>query len=133
MIRNRAQAAQLKRFDGLRWGRISPTDVDLFVEFGNRLFVVGECKYRNAQVPTGQRLGMERIVDAVTLPPHRYAALLILAHNTEDGDIDYAQTEVTRYRWLGEWKKPRREIVLVDAIDRLRRFVENSCRLRLVS
>jgi hypothetical protein len=132
MIRNREYAAQLKRFDGLRWGSISPTDIDLYVEFGNRLMVLGECKYGHAPVPTGQRVGLERLVDAATLAPHRYAALLILHHDTEAGDIDYATTEVVRYRWLHEWKKPRRDIVLVDAIDRLRQFVENATRLRLV-
>ena len=42
VIRNRQFAQQLRDFSGLRFGKITPTDIDGFMDFGDRLFVVLE-------------------------------------------------------------------------------------------
>ena len=65
LIKNRENAAKIKDFGSLRWGKISPTDIDGFIEIGNEKFIFIECKYGDSELPTGQRIALERLVDVV--------------------------------------------------------------------
>lgn len=119
VIRNRAFAAQLRDFSGLRYGKITPTDIDGFMDFGDRLFVFIESKYGGASLPYGQMLAIQRLVDACHNPPRRYAAAIICDHH-QAGDVDFAATTVRTYRWGGVWRKPMQSGVTTrQAIDRL--------------
>lgn len=104
-FKNRENARQLVTFQNMRFGNITPTDIDVFMDFGDKLFVIGEAKYGDAQLPFGQRLAIERLCDAAHNPPHRYATAFILRHE-ETGDVDVAATRVTKYRWNNEWRSP---------------------------
>jgi hypothetical protein len=106
VIRNREAKQQIADFSGLRYGKITPTDLDAFLDFGNRLFVFVECKYMNAPLSYGQRLALERLVDACHKPPERYAVGFVVAHSG-GGDIDFAGTTVRQFRWDGKWLAPR--------------------------
>jgi hypothetical protein len=117
-IRNRALAMRVRDYTGLRFGKITPTDIDGFMEFGGRLFVFIEGKSGSANMPYGQQLALERLTDAVHKPPERYAICLISKHNDE-GDIDAANSRLTRYRWNGRWSYVFKDISLRFAIDRL--------------
>jgi hypothetical protein len=44
-ITNRARFIQAIRFDGMKFGRITPTDIDAAIEFDNRLFIFIEAKF----------------------------------------------------------------------------------------
>lgn len=103
--KSRAHARQLVTFQNMRFGNITPTDIDVFMDFQNRLFIIGETKYGNADLPFGQRLAIERMCDSMHSPPNRWAVAFILHHNTQ-GDIDVAETLVSAYRWNKEWRKP---------------------------
>jgi hypothetical protein len=107
VIRNRAAAQQLRDFSGLRYGRITPTDIDAYMEFGGRLFVFVEAKYGGALLPYGQQLAIERLVDAIHNPPHRYAVAMVVSHDTQGADVSFADTRVQRYRWAGRWRSPQ--------------------------
>ena len=115
VIRNRKFAGQLRDFSGLRFGTITPTDVDGWIDFSNRLFVFIEAKHGEARLPYGQELALARLTDACHTPPDRVAITLICSHNT-DGDIDFANIPVTRYRWNGNWCDDKRGVVLRAAI-----------------
>ncbi len=106
LIRNRAAAQQLRDFSGLRYGRITPTDIDAYMEFGGRLFVFVEAKYGGALLPYGQQLALERLVDALHQPPKRVAVAMVVAHDTQGADVSFADTRVQRYRWAGAWRAP---------------------------
>jgi hypothetical protein len=106
VIRNRAFRQQINDFSGLRFGKITPTDLDAFMDFHNKLFVFVEAKHHGAEMPYGQRLALERVCDACHNPPHRYAVAFLTRHDCE-GDIDFASTAVTRYRWNGKWISPK--------------------------
>ena len=120
MYRNREYGSQLKDFSGLRWGAISPTDIDAILEFSNRLFIIVEAKYKNAQVPFGQKLCLERLCDAINDPPNKHCLILLTSHES-DGDIDMGLTMVTQVRENGVWAKEIPEISLRDLIDIMRR------------
>jgi hypothetical protein len=105
-IRDRECAKQLKDFSGLRFGRITPTDIDGFVDFQNKAFVIFEIKHGTTAMPYGQRLGYERLADACEKSGIR--TLVILAHHNIQApqDIDVAILPVTLVRFQGKWKQP---------------------------
>ena len=43
-IGNRRRALQIRDFTGLRWGNITPTDIDALIDFGDKVFVFIEVK-----------------------------------------------------------------------------------------
>ena len=124
VIRNRKHATQIRDFTGLRFGKITPTDIDAAVEFGGKLFVFVEAKFGMGDMPFGQRLCLERICDAIHAPPNRYAVVLVSNHNVSDGDVDYGASRVVKYRWAGTWRHEfRKEMTVRRAIDEmLRRY-----------
>lgn len=137
VIRNREYARQLKDFSGLRYGKITPTDIDGFLDFGDQLFVVVEGKHAGSAIQTGQRLALERLVDACHCPPRRIAACFIVDHygGDSDVDVDYASCIVRTVRWGGKWwPQAHKGQSLKDAIDRLKAYSDNvqKSRLRLV-
>lgn len=98
MFRNRDYASQLKDYSGLKFGFISPTDIDACLEFGGKLFIFVETKFGNATMPLGQKLALERLCDLLTVP-----AIIIQTTHTSTGDIDMGLTQVVRYRENTKW------------------------------
>jgi len=99
-IRNKKKASILCDFTGLQYGKITPTDLDGFIDFGNKIFVLIECKEDEAKMPPGQELALERLADG-----SKVKSLLIVARWKElvNGFIDVANCKVTRVRSAGEW------------------------------
>jgi hypothetical protein len=123
-IQNRGRARQLRNFSGLRFGNITPTDIDGFIEFRDRLFVYIEAKLAGAELPAGQRLALERNCDAVEAGG-RVAAVLIVEHDTEpEDDIDVGPCAVREYRFKAHWQEPISPTTCREAIERLLRFAE---------
>jgi hypothetical protein len=120
VITNRDRASQLRDFSGLRipGTNITPTDIDMLIEYHNKYFFFAETKYRDAMILSGQKLALERLCDAA----HRSGKLsiaFITRHTAEIGeDIDMAMTEVEEYRWNFHWhRSPAGEILrLADAV-----------------
>jgi len=110
----------IRDFTNLCWGRITPSDVDAFVEFDGKLFVFIEAKFGDAQMPRGQQLALERLADACWKPPARSSLLIICRHGTE-ATVDYAAMPVERLRWAGEWQQIERMSV-AQVIERARKF-----------
>ena len=120
VIRNRAFKQQIADFSGLRFGNITPTDLDAFMDFNNKLFVFVETKHGDSEMQYGQRLALERLCDACHNPPIRYAVAFITRHDS-DSDIDFAQTIVTKYRWGGKWISPQAiDAPLIDGVNTFR-------------
>jgi len=116
-IRNREHAKQLKDFSGLKFGKITPTDIDGFLDFGNTLFIIIEVKHGNTNLPYGQNLAFERLCDNLqNSGKHTY--LLVATHNTED-DIDVAKCKLVKYRHNKKWELPKRNITIRKVIDAL--------------
>ena len=116
MFRNKEYASQLKDYSGLKFGNISPTDIDACLEFGGKLFIFVETKFGNSPMPRGQELALERLCDLLTVP----AVIIQTTHNSS-GDIDMANTIVTRYRENTNWFTEVPEITLREMIELMRR------------
>ena len=118
-IRNRAYAQQLRNFSGMNWGKITPTDIDGYVEFGDKVFVFFETKFGSAKMPRGQELALERLVDAVGAT--RHALLVVATHNTPPTeDLQFHDCVVAKYRHCGRWHTPTNGITLREIVDRFR-------------
>lgn len=123
-IKNRGYISQIKSFKGLQWGAIYPTDIDAFLDFGDKLFVIVEVKYGGGMPKTGQRIALERLCDACATS-HRKSVLLIAKHNNEE-DIAIKDTKVEHYKMDGKWRQPQKIITVKEAIETLRqKFLEN--------
>lgn len=108
------------------------TDGRFRKDFGDRLFVVLEGKHAGSQLQTGQRLALERLVDACHCPPRRVAAALILDHvEAPDEDVDFGACVVRSMRWFGRWVRPLKAgITCRAAIERLKAYSDNVARQR---
>lgn len=104
IIQNRARARQIIDFSGLRYGNITPTDIDGFFERANEAFVFYEMKYGNAKMPRGQRVALERLVDIVRAA-NKKAVLFLCRHDVEDTskDVDASKAIVVGVYFNGEW------------------------------
>jgi hypothetical protein len=118
-IKNRQQVGRVVDFSGLRWGSITPTDIDGFIDFGGKKFVVFELKYGGAPLPKGQRLAIERLVDGLEKGGSR-AIAFICTHN-DDGDIAAANAVITEYRLNGEWRESSNSVLLPAGIEWFRK------------
>jgi hypothetical protein len=125
LINNKQYMSQVRNFNGLSYGKISPTDIDGFLEYRNQLFVFIETKYGNTDLPTGQRIALTRLCDAVASSGKR-AVLLVVRHEfAPDEDIMVAQCAVERYYLEGKWVDLGEGSIMTvrDAIDINHRIV----------
>ena len=105
-IYNPKRAGQLRDFSGLRFGTITPTDIDGFIDFRNKLHIYIEAKYYDTELGYGQRLALERICDDCKIP----CAIIIVSHKHPTSEmIDFANTKVVEYRWEGKWYMLKRD------------------------
>jgi hypothetical protein len=102
VIRNRVFGTQVRDFSGLRFGNITATDVDGLIDYQNKGWIVFETKYKDAVMPRGQRLALERHCDG--LQKDKPTLLVVSSHGNES-DIDMAQAAVVEFRFLGKWRR----------------------------
>ena len=115
---NREKAAQLISFKNLQWDKISATDIDFVIEIHNKLFIFGECKHGNSELPFGQKLALERIVDLIG--ETKTAVLLVFTHDTPVGqDIDAGNCIVREFRFNKQWHKETQGRTVKEFCDKL--------------
>jgi len=112
-ITNRDRAMQIRDFSGLRWGNITPTDIDGLIEYHNKCYIVMEAKANGAELPYGQKLALTRMIDDCNKP----SILFLCSHDTPIGtDIDMATTMVSELYFNGKWEtiKPKPLKYMID-------------------
>lgn len=126
-VSNRARNLQCCDMSGLRFGQITPTDVDAAIEFDNRLFIFIEAKFIATPIKYGQELFLSRMADNMHKPPGVFAVSIIADHCAPaDTDIDYASMIVRSWRWYGSWRSPlNKNTTVLQAIRRVGAYVEN--------
>lgn len=85
VIQNQTNFHQKVLFEGVRFGKCMPTDIDAAMEFGGKTLILYELKHGNAEVPQGQMLLLTRIIDAWA-KDGRQAVLFVCRHRTESGE-----------------------------------------------
>lgn len=103
-IQNPSRKRQIISFDGLRYGNITPTDLDGLIEYHGRAYVFMEYKLRDAVLPYGQQLALQRLTDDVA-NSGKEAVFLVCEHCIDDCncDIESASAKVREYYWRGVW------------------------------
>ena len=134
VIQHRARNQQIADMSGLRYEKITPTDLDGFMDFGDRLFVFIEGKFVATPVMYGQQLAIDRLCDATNNPPKRYSFAIIADHNSPcDEDIDFANMTVRTIRQNCKWNPPlQKGLTVRAAIDRMIAYTENRQGKKLV-
>jgi hypothetical protein len=110
-FRNRENAKQLIDFGGLKYGRCSPTDVDLSIEWKGLTFVFVEIKRRGTSLTLGQRLYLESVVRGLN-DGGRHAVALFAEHDgiPVEEDILAADTQVVQaFGRDNEWVNVREQ------------------------
>ena len=104
VIVHRERSQQIRSFKNLQYGTITPTDIDGFIDYHDKVFIYFELKYRDAEIPDGQRLALERVADAAK-ESGRIGLSIIATHDVTDvnDDIDAASGIVVEYRLDGKW------------------------------
>jgi len=104
LIRNSNQVKQAIDFGGLQNGKIHPTDIDAVYEFNNKVLILIEVKKINNDIPTGQRLVLERICDSWKT---KKSIVLKVVHNIKDEtkDIPLIKCNVESVYYKGKWTK----------------------------
>lgn len=97
------RAHQCIRFEGLRFGNISPTDIDGMLEH-NGTYIIYEWKLTDKKMPRGQELALTRLVDDLTRA-RRHAVLFLCSHDQLNPaeDVEGAEAIVTRVYFSGHW------------------------------
>jgi hypothetical protein len=102
IIRKRDAARQIRDFSGMRFGTITPTDIDGLIEYHGKAYVIIETKFGDTDVPIGQFKALERMCD--DLQKVKPTLFIIARHNCPpEQDIDFSKCIVEKYRWRGEW------------------------------
>lgn len=110
-------AKTLVDFSGVRYKKITPTDVDVLIEYQNRVYILAEIKYKNANIPFGQELALERMADDLA----KIKPTLLIHCNWEsliNERIDLSSTNVVRYRSEGKWVFPAKKLDFKELADR---------------
>ena len=130
VISNAARKQQIIDFGGLRFGNITPTDIDGMIEYHGKAYAILEFKYGDAALPYGQRLCLERMVRDFG-KTGKHAIAVVAEHSVHDTNesIPAAQSRVRELYSTGMnelfWRPPAREMT---ALDLLVRFFEQADR-----
>lgn len=105
-IQYRDRSRQIIDYYKVRYGNITPTDMDGFIEYKDKAFVFYEFKLEGASVPRGQELALIRLVNMAN-KAGKSAVLFICRHNVRDPeqDIDAASSIVEKIYWDNHWHK----------------------------
>ena len=125
-IHNLARYKQPVEFEGVRYGKITPTDIDGLIEYRNRVFVFYELKLRGKTIDHGQKIAFQNIVDGLH-GDGKFAILFKCEHDVIDTDeiVDAATSEVTSVYWNQKWTKPKKpQISLREATDSFFRWLQ---------
>ncbi len=120
-IQERDRARQIIDFSGLKFGKITPTDIDGLIEYHNQAVIFMEFKYFCAPLPHGQQLALTRLVDN-SQRAGKEAILLICEHHVSDCDSDIIASDaiVREFYYRAKWYHDGKTTVF----DKIQRFLD---------
>jgi predicted nuclease of predicted toxin-antitoxin system len=119
LIRNHREVVKSIDFTGVQNGKIHPTDIDCVLEFDNDILILIETKKYGNEIPTGQRILLERLIDS--WHTNHGIALKVEYTDEEIGavSIKLDRCVVTKYYINKIWYDAEIPCKLVDFINKL--------------
>lgn len=117
-------------FSGMTYHRnISPTDIDLFLEFNGNLFIYGECKRSPAKLTTGQEKALTHLVNS-HIKAGNMAIALFFQHEVNAPEPVYIKDlPVISYYFNSHWQRPNEKLTVHELINK----VINWCKDKRIS
>lgn len=117
---------QLIDFKGLTIdGYIYPTDIDGLIEYKDSEYILFEVKYGDAEVPLGQKLALQRMVDDFT-KVGKQAVVFVCEHTVHNYDVPvvaaWCKVREIYYGKEKQWRKPDKEITVREAVNLFQRY-----------
>lgn len=121
---NPNKGRQLIRFDGMELQddlrTITPTDIDALIDVRNKVLVLFEAKLKGKEVPRGQKLALERIVNDARVAG-KNAIAIVCDHEVEDAGTDILLCDsIAREVYETEhqeWRPMRRRMTAKELAD----------------
>lgn len=125
-IQNPYRMKQLIDFQGLDVdGYIYPTDIDGLIEYKDSEYIIFEIKYGGAEVPVGQKLALQRMVDDFT-KVGKQAVAFVCEHTVHDAEkpviAAWCKVREIYYGKEKQWRAPDSEITVREAVDNFQRY-----------
>lgn len=125
-INNPYRMKQLIDFKGLEVdGYIYPTDIDGLIEYKDSEYILFEVKYGSAEVPLGQRLAIQRMVDDFT-KVGKQAVAFVCEHTVRDANkpvvAAWCKVREIYYGKEKQWRAPDNDITVREAVDSFQRY-----------
>lgn len=104
-------------------GNIYPTDIDGLIEYKNSEYIIFEIKHETAEVPYGQRLALQRMVDDFTRAG-KQAIVFVCEHPVRNTNrpvvAAWCKVREIYYGGEGKWREPPEEVTVRDAVNSFR-------------
>lgn len=119
VINNTDRARQIISFKGLKYGKMSPTDLDCLIEYKNRAYIFIEVKCGSKELPLGQRLALERLVKDTSKGKRSIA--MVCEHKVFNTEYEVLLKDtIVRKIYLDKecyWREPKRRVNAKQAIE----------------
>jgi hypothetical protein len=117
---------QLIDFQGLEVdGHIYPTDIDGLIEYKDSEYILFEVKYGGAEVPYGQKLALQRMVDDFT-KAGKQAVAFVGEHTVRDADkpviAAWCKVREIYYGKEKKWRAPDTDITIREAVRSFQKY-----------
>lgn len=119
LINDSNKVVQAIDFSGVQNKNMHPSDIDAVLEFDNKLLILMEIKIKGKELPTGQKLMLQRICDAwhkkdkKNTGKKRKGVILKVEHNhyNSNTDIPLRNCVVTEIYFQGQWFKRKQKLI----------------------
>ena len=86
LLRKPEESVQPIEFAGIVNGKISPSDIDAVIEIDDKYLIMIEVKKFGNELSTGQKLLMQRIVEAWNSCPGKHGIAIYATHTVYDAN-----------------------------------------------
>lgn len=120
IIQNRERKKQIIDFRNIKYKKITPTDIDVIIDFGGRAFVVVELKHGDAPIPDGQRICLENMVRGWANGGVKAIAIIgnhFIDNCNEDVLLDECKVNKIYLSDEKRWRPPTKAMTIKDIVD----------------
>lgn len=131
MIRNMGQYLRPLLFDGMQFGKLTPMDGDAILDIKGKATMFFEVKSHNGQMPLGQRLTYQHIVD--NMREDRMAVIVLCDSKPFKGNepMYLSECRVRQVYYGRQWHTPEEPVTAKEFTEQYIRAVSERYGLNL--